>query len=377
MRIGIDCRRILDPKNNESAGIGYYTYYLIKNLLELDKTNQYFLFLYDLRIKLDEFKQDNVQIIYFPGLENLGKVPFFYRHLFVPQILRLYHLDVYHNPAYIIPFFYFGKSVITVHDLAYYKNPAWFPDHQFFNTRILTPWSIFKAKKIIAVSESTKKDLIKYFKVKKEKIEVILEGVDDYCNLSVDESKIEAKFKISEPYFLALGTLEPRKNLVRLIEAFNEFLKDNPASNFKLVLAGKKGWKYEPIFEIIKNLKLEQKVIWVGYVHIPEKIYLLKHSFALVFPSLYEGFGLPILEAMNMGIAVVTSNVASIPEIVIDNAVLIEPEDVVSIKDGLNKIYRDADLRQKLIERGRGIARHFTWAKSAQKTLELFESLKK
>ena len=376
MRIGIDCRRILDPKHNESAGVGYYTYYLIKNLLELDKINQYFLFLYDTRIKLPELEQDNVKIVYFPGLENIGKIPFFYRHLLVPHILSLYRLNVYHNPAYIIPFFYFGKSVITVHDLAYYKNPAWFPDHQYFNTRILTPLSIFKARKIIAVSESTKKDLIKYFHVKPEKIEVILEGVDDYCNLSVDESKIEAKFKISDQYFLALGTLEPRKNLVRLIGAFSEFLKENPESNIKLILAGKKGWKYEPIFEIIKNLELEDKVIWVGYVHIPEKIYLLKHSFALVFPSLYEGFGLPILEAMNMGVSVVTSNVASIPEIVIDNAVLIEPEDIDSIKEGLNKIYRNSELRQKLIERGKGIARHFTWAKSAQKTLQLFESLK-
>lgn len=376
MRIGIDCRRILDPKHNEAAGVGYYTYYLIKNLLQLDKTSQYFLFLYDTRLKLEDFKQDNVHIIYFPGLEHLGKIPFFYRHIFIPHILKLYRLDLYHNPAYVIPFFYFHKSVITVHDLAYYKNPAWFPDHQFFNTRILTPFSIWKAKKIIAVSESTKNDLINYFKVRKEKIEVILEGVDDYCNLSVDESKIEEKFKISGQYFLALGTLEPRKNLVRLIQAFDGFLKENPDSNFKLVLAGKKGWKYEPIFEAIKNLNLEDKVIWVGYVHLPEKIYLLRKSFALVFPSLYEGFGLPILEAMNMGVPVVTSNVASIPEIVIDNAVLIEPEDIESIEEGLNKIYRNADLRQNLVKKGKGIARHFTWQKSAQKTLKFYESLK-
>jgi glycosyltransferase involved in cell wall biosynthesis len=286
MKIGIDCRRILDPKHNEAAGVGYYVYYLIKNLLKIDKINQYYLFLYDTRIKLDEFKQDNVQIVYFPGLENIGKIPFFYRHVLVPHVLRLYHLDVYHNPAYIIPVFYFGKSVITVHDLAYYKNPAWFPDNQFFNTKILTPLSIYRAKKIIAVSESTKKDLIKYFKVKKEKIKVILEGVDDYCSLIVDETKIEAKFKIIEPYFLALGTLEPRKNLVRLIEAYNKFLLDNPGSDFKLVLAGKKGWKYEPIFEAIKRLNLESKVIYLGYVSLPEKIYLIKNSFAFVFPSL-------------------------------------------------------------------------------------------
>jgi glycosyltransferase involved in cell wall biosynthesis len=376
MRIGIDCRRILDPKNNEVAGIGYYTYYLIKNILQIDKTNQYFLFLYDTRIKLDDLKQDNVQIVYFPGLENIGKIPFFYRHIFVPHVLRLYRLDIYHNPAYVIPFFYFGKSVITVHDLAYYKNSDWFPDNQFFNTRILTPLSFYKAKKLIAVSENTKKDLIKYFKIKPEKIEVILEGVDDYCNLAVDAKAIGEKFKINFPYFLALGTLEPRKNLLRLVEAFSRFLKENPESNFKLILAGKKGWKYEPIFEKIKELNLEEKVIWVGYARLPEKIFLLKNTFALVFPSLYEGFGLPILEAMNMGVPVVTSNVASIPEIVIDNAVLIEPEDIESIKAGLNKVFRDHEVREKLIERGRGIARHFTWEKSAKKTLELFESLK-
>ncbi|MCX6740610.1 MAG: glycosyltransferase family 1 protein [Candidatus Parcubacteria bacterium] len=376
MRIGIDCRRILDVKHNQSAGVGYYTYYLIKNLLKIDKTNQYFLFLYDARINLDDLRQDNVQIVYFPGLENIGKIPFLYRHVIVPHVLKLYKLDVYHNPAYVIPFFYFGKSVITIHDMAYYKNPAWFPDHQFFNTKILTPLSIWKAKKIIAVSESTKKDTIKYFKVKEDKIKVILEGIDDYCNIVVDENKIDSKLKFTPSYFLALGTLEPRKNLVRLIKAFDKFLKENSGSNFKLVLAGKKGWKYEPIFEIIEALKLEDKVIWVGYVTLPEKIFLLRHAYCLVFPSLYEGFGLPILEAMNMGVSVVTSNVASIPEIVIDNAVLIEPEDVDSIKDGLNKIYRDSALRLKLIERGKGIARHFTWEKSAQKTLELFESLK-
>jgi len=376
MRIGIDCRRILDPQHNESAGVGYYTYYLIKNLLKIDKHNQYFLFLYDLRIKLDEFKQDNVQIVYFPGLENIGKIPFFYRHIFVPHILKLYHLDIYHNPAYIIPLFYFGKSVITVHDLAIYKNPKWFLAGQFFNTKILTPLSFYKAKKIIAVSENTKNDLIKYFNIKKEKIEVILEGVDDYSQYEIDESKIEEKFKIKEPYFLYIGTLEPRKNLVRLIEAFAVFIRENPGCNLKLILAGKKGWKYEPIFETIKNLQIENRVNWLGYIHIPEKVYLLKNAFALVYPSLYEGFGLPILEAMNLGLPIVTSNIASIPELVIDNAVLVEPTDKESIKEGLVKIYQDEKLRQSLIEKGKGIAKNFTWEKCAQKTLALYESLK-
>src|SRR3989344_2028392 len=179
MRIGIDCRTILDVNHGELAGVGHYTYYLIKYLLEIDKENEYVLFFYNRKIEIKEFKQANVKIVYFPGLENLGKVPFFYRHFFIPQILRLYRLDVYHNPANVIPLFYFKKSIITIHDLAIYKDSDWFPKIYFFYKKILLPLSFYKAKKIIAVSENTKEDLIKMLKIKKEKIQVIYEGVED------------------------------------------------------------------------------------------------------------------------------------------------------------------------------------------------------
>src|SRR4030042_3395242 len=371
MKIGIDCRTILNVQFGELAGVGHYTYYLIKYLLEIDKQNEYVLFFYDRRIKAPEFEQPNVKIVYFPGLENIGKIPFFYRHWFIPQILRLYRLDVYHNPANIIPIFYFKKSIITIHDLAIYKNPEWFPDHQFFTKRILIPWSVAKAKKIIAVSQNTKDDLIKLFRVKKDKVEVIHEGVEDYNNLKIDETKIEEKFKIKEPYFLFIGSLEPRKNLVRLIEAYAEFLKENENKKFKLVLAGKRGWKFEPIFSTIERLGLSGNVIYLGYISLEEKIYLLKNAWALVYPSLYEGFGLPIIEAMNLGVPVITSNIASIPELVIDNALLVEPYDIDSIKLALVKMANDLESRQNLIRKGRGIARNFNWLQCAKKNLEV------
>ncbi|MDD5341329.1 MAG: glycosyltransferase family 1 protein [Patescibacteria group bacterium] len=374
MRIGIDCRRILDINHGENAGVGHYVYYLIKNLLKIDKENEYYLFLYDHKIKVNEFQQENVKIIYFPGLENIGKIPFFYRHWFLPHVLKLYKLDVYHNPANIIPLCYFRKSVITIHDLAIYKNADWFPDHQYFTKSVTIPFSIRKAKKIIAVSESTKNDLIKFFKVKPGKIEVIYEGVEDFNQLVIDETKIKPELKVAKPYFLYLGTLEPRKNLVRLIEAFNEFQKEN--KDFKLILAGKTGWKYEPIFETISRLKLQNKVISVGYINKEEKIYLLRNSFAFVFPSLYEGFGLPILEAMNLGVPIVTSNIASIPELVIDNAVLADPYSVGSIRDALFRITKDNQLREKLTKKGRGIAQNFTWENCAKKTIEVYKSIK-
>ena len=376
MKIGIDCRTILNPQFGELAGVGHYTYYLIKYLLETDKQNEYILFFYDRRIKVPEFEQANVKIVYFPGLENLGKVPFFYRHWFIPQVLRLYRLDVYHNPANIIPIFYFKKSVITIHDLAIYKNPEWFPDHQFFPKRILIPWSIAKAKKIIAVSQNTKDDLIKLFNINKDKIVVIHEGAEDYNKFLLEENKIAEKVKIKDPYFLFIGTLEPRKNLVRLIEAFAEFLKISQNKNFKLVLAGKQGWKFEPIFETIESLGLNDKVLCLGYISLEEKIYLLKNALALTYPSLYEGFGLPIVEAMNLGVPIITSNIASIPELVIDNALLIDPYNVETIRNALQEVATDSQLRENLSKKGRGIAQNFTWQECARKTLTLYQALK-
>ncbi|MFA5188633.1 MAG: glycosyltransferase family 1 protein [Patescibacteria group bacterium] len=376
MKIGIDCRTILNTQFGELAGVGHYTYYLLKYLLDMDKVNEYVLFFYDHRIKVPEFEQPNVKIVYFPGLENIGKIPFFYRHWFIPQILRLYRLDLYHNPANIIPIFHFKKSLITVHDLAVYKHPEWFPGRQFFNLRILMPWSFSKARKIIAVSQSTKDDLIKLFGVKKEKIEVIYEGVEDYTKISIDESKLSEKVKLADQFFLFIGSLEPRKNLARLVEAFAEFIKTAPDKNIKLILAGKKGWKYEPIFEAIDRFGLHDKVIYLGYITLEEKVYLLKKAIALTYPSLYEGFGLPIIEAMNLGVPIITSNVASIPELVIDNALLIDPYDVQAIKEAMQKIVGDKELRKSLAKKSQGIAQNFTWQECAKKTLAVYESLK-
>jgi glycosyltransferase involved in cell wall biosynthesis len=376
MRIGIDCRYILNVKYGELAGVGHYTYYLIKYLTQLDKENQYFLFFYNKKIRCEEFeKNENVNCVYFPGLEHIGRIPFLYRHIIIPHILKLYKLDIYHNPANVIPFFYFHKSVITIHDLALYKNADWFPGGQIFSKYILTPFSIYKAKKIIAVSENTKKDLVEMFKVKKNKIEVIYEGVEDYGKLEIEENEIDEKFKFNNPYFLYIGTLEPRKNLVRLINAYAQFLNDNKEIDFKLVLAGKRGWKDQPIFDKIKELKLEKKVVYLGYVTLKEKVYLLKNAYTFVFPSLYEGFGLPILEAVNLGLPIITSNIASIPELVIDNALLVDPYDENSIKKALKRVVNDHKLKDELSRKGKGIAQHFTWEEAAKRTLNLYKNM--
>jgi len=374
MRIGIDCRTILDIHNGELAGVGHYTYFLIKKLLEQDKENQYFLFFYNKDIHVKEFEQSNVQAVYFPLVKYRKFLPFIYNHIIVPCVLGLYHLDIYHNPANVIPLFYVKRSVITIHDLAIYRNSKWFPSGQWFSKNFLVPLSIRKAKKIIAVSENTRNDLINIFKIDPEKIKVIYEGVGFYKVL-VDEIKPIEKFRNLGRYFLYVGTLEPRKNLVRSIRAFAEFLKQSEDKDYKFVIAGHKGWKYEEIFTTITELNLGDKIQYVGYVSLEEKIYLIKNAFCFIFASLYEGFGLPILEAMYLGVPIITSNVSSIPEIIIDNAILVDPYNIHEIANGMLKVSSSEILRASLVEKGKRLSQNYRWQTAAKDTLTLYREM--
>ena len=377
MRIGIDCRTISDANFKELGGIGHYTYYLVHKLIELDDSNQYFLFFYNKEIDVSQFDKPNVKCVVLPGVRYKKFFPFFYNHLFVPQILRFYHLDIYHNPANIIPLFYMGKSVITVHDLAIYKNPAWFPRGQWFSRHILVPLSIKRAKKIIAVSESTRNDLINIFKIIPDKIKVIYEGVGFDKRLLNDSVsyKPSDKFKNLGRYFLYVGTLEPRKNLVRVIQAYHNFLNKFPDENINFVIAGRRGWKYDDIFNAIEQYGLQDKIIMFGYINPLEKIYLMKNAFTFIFTSLYEGFGLPILESMLLGAPIITSNISSIPEIIIDNAVLVDPYNVGDIEAGMEKLTFNSALREKLIQRGQEIAKNYTWTNCGQDTIKVYSEI--
>lgn len=373
MRIGIDCRSILHPEGGEYAGVGHYTYFLVKALLEIDRSNTYVLF-FNHGVDCAPFMRDNVECVHFPFSQYRRYLPLVYNHLIVPQILALHHLDVYHNPANIVPLGYFRPTVITVHDLAIYKNPNWFPGRQWFAKYVSVPWSITRAKRIITVSDNTKTDLKLYFEVSDEKIKTVFHGVEDYScrvpNLHVVREFIKT---IPQPYFLYIGTIEPRKNLRRLIEAFALFVREHPDTPHRLVLAGKKGWKYKSVFRALQRLSLGDRVRYVGYISMDEKIYLLKHAFCFVFPSLYEGFGLPILEAMSIGLPLITSNVGSIPELVIDNAFLIDPYDRRSIARALGAaLSATPESLTRLRSVGKNISQNFTWEHCARQTLEVY-----
>jgi len=365
VKIGIDCRSIVNPERGDT-GIGHYAYYLVKNLLERDQSNQYVLF-GNSRESLQEFKNPNVQLRVFAFYKFKKFLPFIYNHLLVARWLKNEKCDLMHFPANIIPLFYSEKSVLTVHDLSFVINPNWFVKVSYFFSKILFPGSIEKAKKIIAVSETVKNDLIKKFNLPSEKISVIYNGVD----LS-DYNEVEAGDNKYGRYILFLGTVEPRKNILILIKAFSKAIKDFP--DLILIIAGQKGWKYKPVFDLINVLNLKDKVKYLGYVSKDKKIYLLKNAQCLVFPSFYEGFGLPVLESLAARTPVITSAGTAMAEFGRGSVVLIDPADSDQLAEAIVDILTDHNLRDQLKQKGYQKAQALTWAASAEKTLKLYLS---
>lgn len=378
IRIGIDCRTILSPQLGEKAGVGHYTYYLVKTLLEIDKMNEYVLF-FDFRCpNPKEFRQKNVKIVHFPFSQYKKYLPFGYSHLLIAATLSRENLDLYHSPANVIPLNYSGPSVLTVHDLAIYKHPSWFPPQQGFSTKVLVPKSIEKASKVIAVSESTKKSIKQLFKTPNQKIEVVYEGfAQEKKKITKREiANIKNKFKIENKFIFYIGTLEPRKNLAAAIRAFDNLLNKNyqKYKDYQFIIAGAKGWKYDDIFEAIKNSK-SGHVRYINYVSHKEKVALLQEASCFVFPSLWEGFGLPVLEAMSLGTPVITSNLSSLPEVAGKAALLVNPRKVNELQKALEKILSSTKIQKSLSQKGRKQSRKFSWKKCARQTLKIYEKI--
>lgn len=383
MRIGIDCRTILNPSAGEKAGIAHYTYHLVKSLLDLSHTDDFVLFFdYRARDVAKEFIRPNVKIVFFTFSQYKKYLPFFYSHVLVAANITAEKLDVYHSPANIIPLRYAGKFCITTHDLAIYRRPDLFPKNQGFSLKYIVPQSIHRAKKIISVSESTKHDIQDFFSVDQKKIEVIYEGVDHkrFSKFPPREDYrgyLRGRYKIRNDYILFVGTLEPRKNLIRLLEAFYKLLSDNPEykRKYQLLLAGAKGWLYDTIFEEVKSRGLSANVLFSGYIDEKDLPLLYQNATIFVYPSLYEGFGLPVLEAMASGAPIITSNLSAMPEITGTAAMLCDPTDVEGLASAMQRFLEDEKLRTSYSERALAQAKKFTWEKCAAQTFQIYREV--
>ena len=354
MKIAIDTQTTLGQK----SGFGFYVKNLVEALAKVDHQNEYFLIR--------------------PNSEKDFSTPkrLLWDQIIFPHRARRLKVDLLHQPCFSAPLLYPGKVVVTCHDLI----SMFFPENIPLVSRLFyskwEPFSYRKAAKIIAISEHTKKDLRAFLQIPEEKIRVIpLAASSDFRPIKSQKTlkKIQKKYGTGPNYILDVGTLEPRKNLSFLLRAYALAVREG--ANVNLVITGKKGWYYEGLFKLVDDLNLKNKVIFTGYVSEKDLPALYSGAKAFVFPSLYEGFGLPILEAMACGTPVISSNTSSMPEVIGQAGILISPKDERVWAQNIIKILRDRGLAQTLSQMGIRQAKKFSWEETAQKTIAVYKEV--
>lgn len=283
-------------------------------------------------------------------------------------------LDVFFSPAHYSPRFAPCPTVVTIHDVAYLHYPEEFLKRDLYQLRNWTRYSINQASRIIAVSKTTKKDVMTFYKVPEKKVEVVYNGFEK----EIDDSQIpsgieEIDNKIKPPYLLYVGTIQPRKNITALIRAFSQLSKEHP--ELHLVITGKRGWLFDQIFKEARDLYLDNKIIFTGYVSDEELVYLYQKAFCFVLPSYYEGFGIPVLEAMSFGCPVIASFSSSLPEVGGEAALYFDPADYKDLADKVKLLYDDKSLAKELIRKGRERIKQFSWNTCAKETLEILKNV--
>jgi glycosyltransferase involved in cell wall biosynthesis len=283
--------------------------------------------------------------------------------------------DVFHATDHLLPPLQRSRTVFTVHDLIYLFYPQYhLPLNRWYLT-LMMPRFLRRADAIIAVSENTRRDVTRLMGIPAERITVVYEGVNPAYTPDIapaEVQRVRARLHLPERYVLCLGTLEPRKNVSGLLDAYQALLARSPKTP-PLVLAGRKGWLFEPIFERVRALGLEERVCFTDWVPEADTPPLMAGAEVFVYPSLYEGFGLPPLEAMACGTPVIASTAASLPEIVGEAGLLVDPQDSAGLTQALERLLDDPALRARLRAQGLARARQFTWEAAARQTLAVYE----
>jgi glycosyltransferase involved in cell wall biosynthesis len=371
MRIGIDIRNI--GKQRTGDEVVFFNY--VKNLAIIDRENKYLLFT-DIgnKKKIADIKQDleienspNFKIVPLRTLQN----KFIWNIWTLPDYLRHHHLDIYHT-QYITPFFVptRTKIITTIHDISFKVHPDFIPPFDLFFLNLLIPRSLRNASCIIAVSEFTKREIINYFSTDPEKIIVAPNALDSDWTKNIankDEFEfIKSKYGLPEKYILYLGTLQPRKNIPFLLQGFAKI--KNKLPDIKLVIAGKtNAHNTDPEIEkSLKQYKLENDVFFPGYVDEADKKLLYRCAHLAVFPSIYEGFGIPILEAMSQKVPTLVADIPAHREVAGDTAIYFRQFDLASLKEKLYNACIDEKLRQSVTHLGFERVQFFNWKKSAQ-----------
>lgn len=369
LRIAIDCRAL----GKKRTGDEVYTKNLVTNLANIDNKNQYFL-LFDKEAKIQELGFSLPSN--FKTVTILPSYKLLWTMYSLPKWLRKNKVDVLHV-QYITPFWLPRdvKLITTIHDVSWKFYPQHIKKSDLFFLNILIPTSLNKANKIITVSQTSKDDIVKIFKISPDKIAMIYNGVDNIVGHAMSDNVIK-KYNLPKKFIFYVGTLQPRKNIPALLETFNILNTKYQVLDTKLVIAGGKGHNYDQrIDTLVEKYKLQDKVLFPGFVDEKDLPTMYKLANVFVFPSLYEGFGIPVIEAMAMGAPVIVSNKSCLPEVVGRAGLIIDPEDSIEFAKTIYDLISNEKLRNNLIEKGHKRAKEFSWNKMAEETLKLYYSI--
>lgn len=374
MKIGINgyeavvSRFGLDKQTNLPirVGSGEVCFQLLVELEKIDMKNTYVIYLpekptHDLPKESSNWKYKIVKAKKLWTLTSLNKA------------VNNDHLDLFFNPTHYSPLFLNCPQVISILDVSYKYFPELFKKKDLYKLSFWGKYSVKKAAHIITISDSSKDDIMKEYRVPEAKISVVPVGIKEIKEKNMTKKELVEKYKLQNPYILYVGTLQPRKNLVRLVEAFSKLKEDKT----ELVIVGKKGWQFEEILSAPEKYGVTDRVHFLQNVANVELPAFYEHAECFILPSLYEGFGLPVLEAMKYGCPVLTSDISSLPEAGGGAAEYFNPKSVDDITRTLEKVLSNKELREKMIKRGKEHIKNFSWEKSAEEVLKVFEGITK
>jgi len=384
MKIGIDIRTLMDE---QYSGVSEYTLNLILGILdknEIDQKYEIKLFYnsgHDITKQMPNFEKYKCEVVYTRYPNKIFNY-LMQKGLSYPKLDKLLGVDIFIFPH--INFFKTSsssKSILTIHDLSFLRYPEFFSLrkniwHFILNVRKM----VREVDKIITISENTKKDIVELLGVDEEKVYVIKSGINkkEFEVINPQDYKykeIKKKYNLSQNFFLYLGNLEPRKNIPGIIKAYDIFMKNYPKSSYELVIAGGGGWKNKDIYKTRDKSENKDSIRFLGYIPRDEKKYLYNMASLFLFPSLYEGFGLPPLEAMACGVPVLTSSISSLPEVTNNCAILVNPLSPISIAKGMEEGAFNKNLRKDLIAKGFENVKNFDKSKIIDRYFEVINDL--
>jgi glycosyltransferase involved in cell wall biosynthesis len=364
VRVAIDARKLRD------YGIGTYVRNLLRQLARQDTSNEFLVFCREVDAEtIEEFGPRFRPVIESAGAYSIRE------QLALPIDLRREAADLFHAPHYVLPPLTPCRSVVTIHDCIHLRFPQYLPKLGYVYARAQMWSATHRAARVITVSEASKRDILRYLQVPESRVEVIYNAIDDRFWQQPDAeeiARVRERYRLDNPFVLYAGNIKPHKNLERLIEAFH-LLRQTPAmKDVQLLIIGDEISKYANLRRAVHSHKLHKHVRFFGFVSDQTLAALYRLAAVFVFPSLYEGFGLPPLEAMASGTPVVTSNVSSLPEVVGDAALLIDPYEPDAIAAAIGRVLDDKALAADLSRRGLTRAREFSWERSIARVREIY-----